>query len=91
MVDGRLTAGRLILVVRNLQSREFPDGSRVFRDAASLTIYYGDDWVKYDLIPNPLVWSDGPPHPDYLQLARRVACTDGVVEPGEVLDETSDQ
>ncbi|QGJ89962.1 hypothetical protein PBI_MARYV_74 [Mycobacterium phage MaryV] len=85
VVDGTLVAGRLILVARGIPDREVREfrGTKAYKEDGKLHVYYENEWVTYELIPNPVVWSDGPPHPDHLQLARRLDCSVGVQEPRE--------
>lgn len=43
-----------------------------------MKVEHEGQYVCYELFAEPFVWSDGPPHPDHLQLARLDFYTEGV-------------
>ena len=85
---GKLFAGKYILAVRGMDrfgANGIGPETLVFTDdlhgKPCMEVHYEGDFATYELWPDPVVWSDGPPHPDHLQLAVRIAATPGVKEP----------
>lgn len=85
---GKLIAGPIILVARDpavvckhpgagIEPHFFENGLGTL----CLEVRYGREFATYRLIPDQVVYSDGPPHPNHLQLALRIALTDGIAEP----------
>ena len=86
--NGKLVAGKLILAVRGMDrfgangiGPETLSFSTDSKGKPHLEVHYEGDTADYELWPDQVVWSDGPPHPDHLQLAVRVSATPGVQEP----------
>jgi hypothetical protein len=86
--DGRLYAGKFILALRHIDQYGAndigPETISFTTDSNGkplLEVHYEGDTATYELWDDPVVWSDGPPHPDHLQLAVRVRATTGVREP----------
>lgn len=83
----KLIAGRVILVARDHELIKRvcgPEEVLFFTNDfgySCMEVSYGDDYATYRLFEDQLVFSDGPPHPDDLQLALRIARTDGIAEP----------
>lgn len=84
---GNLIAGPIILVARDhdLVKRVCaPETVEFFNNGLGqdcMEVRYGKEFATYKLIPDRIVYSDGPPHPDNLQLGIRIALTDGIAEP----------
>jgi hypothetical protein len=82
LVDGKIQAPKTFLISRSFEGGELRGLMHHFEENRTiLKVAYEDEWVVYKLIPDSLRWSDGPPHPDRLQLAVRICRTDGVEEP----------
>jgi hypothetical protein len=45
-----------------------------------MEVHYGEQHATYKLFEDRIIYSDGPPHPDHLQLAVRVHRTEGIVD-----------
>lgn len=85
VVDGTLVAGKCILVARNLSIEWFEsrvESARFYVENGHkhLEVRYGDEYVVYRLEEEKVYWSDGPPHPNHLQLGVRVRTSAGVKE-----------
>jgi hypothetical protein len=86
--NGKLFAGKYILAVRGMDrfgANGIGEETLSFHTDSNgmqhLEVHYNGDTADYELWPDPVVWSDGPPHPDHLQLAVRCRATPGVQEP----------
>lgn len=87
VVEGKLIAGKCILANRDHDAAGYQGRTETILFTTSMhgkplmEVHYADDYAIYELIPDEVVWSDGPPHPSHLQLAVRRSRTDGVEEP----------
>jgi hypothetical protein len=87
VVDGKFIAGKCVLVSRNhelVQQNPGKDLTASFQQGSMISIMevrYGAEVATYRLYEDRVVYSDGPPHPDNLQLAVRVDPSGGVAEP----------
>jgi hypothetical protein len=83
---GKLFAGKNILISRDHQLvQDNPGGpgmsAHFFNNGTTLEVRYGVTLATYKLYEDRIVYSDGPPHPDHLQLAVRTSTSGGVEEP----------
>jgi hypothetical protein len=88
VVNGKLHAGRYILAVRGMDRFGYsgigPETLVFTNDLHGkpcMEVHHEGDFATYELWDDPVVWSDGPPHPDHLQLAVRIVATPGIKEP----------
>ena len=101
--NGKLSAGYLILALRDQEAPGYHGHPETILFTTSpqgkpqLEVHYEKEFAVYELLPDKVVWSDGPPHPDHLQLAVRRVASIGVQEPeiralaGSEADQVSEQ
>src|SRR5688500_9189900 len=72
VVNGKLIAPKLILASRdqNAPGYQISPPTVLFSTSLhghpQLEVHYEDDYAIYELLPDEVFWSDGPPHPSHL-------------------------